>query len=37
VNTSAGSTRPEPEGLSAFLVLAFTPGPLRERVKMLPE
>jgi hypothetical protein len=25
MNTSAGITRPEPKGLSAFLVLAFTP------------
>ena len=36
MNTSAGTTMPEPKGLSAFLVLAFTPGPLR-RLKMLPE
>jgi hypothetical protein len=37
MNTSAGTTKPEPKGLSAFLVLAFTPGPLRGRLKMLPE
>jgi hypothetical protein len=37
MNTSAGPTKPEPKGLSAFLVLAFTPGPLRGRLKMLPE
>ena len=37
MNTSAGTTRPEPKGLSAFPVPAVTPGPLRERLTMLPE